>query len=155
MKRVSILALFLVLSLVTAVEAASPTPLPIVELIKLDGQIVRLADTYTDGQWLVIYIRPNCRACDTALGLIGATASTRLVVVGDMPVNDLKRVALEHPQMVGTTWLADTAHRVAGSLQLSGAPVALGIRRQTTLWTLNGLLGDREQYVATLRNWIK
>jgi hypothetical protein len=134
---------------------ASPVPLPTMSLPGLQGQFVATSTWGVPGQWLLVYIRPNCRACDSALRLINANAASKVVIVGAMPVTELKKVAANYTALSGATWYSDSSNQLAALLNFTGSPVTFGVRNRSIFWNINGVLQDQDQNRTILEGWVR
>jgi hypothetical protein len=139
-------------------SAAGPRPLPPFEVTELRGGTTVSAQLVPAPQWVILYIRRECGPCEAALQIVKAREDhpnlhQRLVIIGGMTLPELQAVAAKYPDLTGVHWVADPTGTAFHALTLKGAPVALGVRGQSVAWTVNGMLGDPQQFRRILESW--
>ena len=57
-------------------QKKSGDALPLFELTALDGKVSKSDKLQMESNWVLVYVRPNCRACEavSAMGVAGAAA---------------------------------------------------------------------------------
>jgi hypothetical protein len=154
LRPVALLALVL-----PVLEAVQPARIPPFELTGLDGQ-VKLSDRLgLNGQWLLVVVQSGCRPCDGLLQLVKKREDhpnmvPRMVIIGSMPLGELKKLALRFPNLTGAKWFADPGKNAARQLKLAGAPVVAGVKLQTMVWTMNGV-ANANRTRSTMLSWTK
>lgn len=140
-------------------HAVQPAPLPVFQVVGADGAVVQSDHLVSGGgQWLLLYIQADCRACEAVLQLIKQVQQhpnlpRRLVIIGGMNPLDMNALAQKYPDLSGALWTTDTSRNVFRLLKLAGTPTVLGIRGQTVQWSVNGVLKDTQQYKEILESW--
>ena len=145
----------------TPALAAGPPVLADFDLTAPDGSIVNTRTFPSDPRWLILYLQPNCKPCDTVLQLIknqdrNPSVNRRLVIIGGgMSLSDLRRYRTKFPDLASARWYIGSAKETRASLKASGAPVVLGISRRTIMWLLNGVPSDTRQLRVSMEAWTK
>jgi hypothetical protein len=111
------------------------------------------------GHWLVIYVRPDCAACDALLKLVVRAEhpqiAPRVAIVEYGATSEAVRaLAAMYPELAESQWFADLAGASAAPLQLRGTPAIFGLNGDTIEWSLAGVLPPPE-VKAVLANWIE
>jgi hypothetical protein len=131
--------------LVQAPAAAADRALPDFEVMSAEAETVSSVALGDGGRWLLIYIRPDCAACDAVTNLWSdgeapaAPARVR-VIVGAASADTLPQMQARYPMLNGAAWYADPTGAAARALGLAGAPVLVGMRGGRIAWTSHGLL---------------
>ena len=147
--------------IVAAMPAAAQAKRPLPDFTVQGGNgPVRSSALVGDGRALLIYLQPDCRPCDTLVQLLGEwqsdalIARTVLLVAGDM--TQAERVVKALPESVGNVRVyADRDGTAAAALQLSGAPVLVGIDERQSDWTVAGVLANVAMLESIVRSWVE
>ena len=139
----------------TAIERK---PLPSLTLADAQGQPVSNDALPSSGKWLLLYIEPKCEACETLLRAIDVKAqpalpSHLLIVVGRADGPATAAMAARYPDLVNARWLSDQGKSVMQTLKLPGAPVVVGLRKQTIEWSIAGLVPSIGGVKSALVSW--
>ena len=133
-------------------SSAADRPLPAFQVVALTGQRVGSADVADTGNWLIVYTRPQCAACDQVLRLLvpadtgpqpaippQSLARVRIVVGGAAApaVNALRQ---RYPALADARWYGDPSSDMAAALALHGAPAVFGMHDLHIAWTSQGAL---------------
>ena len=112
-----------------------------------------------DGSWLVVYVQPNCRPCESILAVAtherhpGLPDRLAIVVAGATP-RELQALAARFPNLPPGAWYADTDRTMFSRLRLTGVPVVLGLRGAMIEWGLSGVLPDASAVESVLASWV-
>ena len=148
-----------VVGLPSGVDAIERSPLPVLPLTSIEGAAVTTAQMVMEGAWLVVYVQPNCRPCESLLavatderhpGLPGRLA----VVVAGVTTHELQSLAARFPNLPQRAWYADANRTMFTGLRLTGVPVVLGLRGTMIEWGLSGVLPDASAVESVLASWI-
>lgn len=156
----AIVALVVAIALGEGARAAEPMPLPDFDLTALDGSAVRSRDLASNGKWLMLYVQPNCRACDALLKVVTAAefpplAGRLVIIVGGGSTHDATSMSSRFPELAGAAWYADESRQASVEMKVTGAPVAIGVRQATIVWNFNGVLPDPIRMKSMLKSWIE
>ena len=157
----NLLLAFIVFGCATAAAAQRPQrTLPDFAVVDGNGQTIASTSFAAATRRIVlVYARPDCRACDqllTALARSGAPGlETQLVVIVAASVDDTKAfVSKSLPQeLQGAAVYADAQGEGWEALQLQGVPVMMGIEGSRIEWTLSGA-PDRRLIESAVRSWL-
>jgi hypothetical protein len=132
--------------------------LPELNLTTLQGAIVGRDSIKQSGPFLILYVTPDCQACDTVLtALAGAKPplpSGRIVVVvadGQTGAKDLRG---RYPALDLSQWLMDPSREGFRTLGLSGTPTVLGVRDDTIEWRLSGAAIKGARLRSVFESWL-
>ncbi len=133
-------------------------PLPAFQVTGMGGSTVQSDRLSPGGQWLILYIQADCRACESILQLIKQVQQhpnlpRRLAIIGGMTSPELTELARKYPDLSAAFWAADTSRNAFRQLKLAGIPTVLGMKDQTIQWSLNGVLKDTQQFRGMLESW--
>lgn len=148
------------LSLGASAMATEQMPLPEAPLTAVDGRSMTTAQLVRPGKWLLIYIQPNCPPCETLLRLVKKSEhpsmpSRLAIVVGATRPAALRQGAAQFPDLDGAGWYADPNRGVLAPLELTGAPVVLGLNRDVIEWRLSGVLSNADEVKSILASWVE
>jgi hypothetical protein len=134
-------------------------PLPDVELVRPGGGKVRTAELAREGTWLLLYVQPDCRACERILKSANPETHPELadrvvIVVGSMRPERVEAIAHEFAALPAKAWLADPGKEAFKSLRLPGVPVVIGLRGSTMEWSLSGVIADDAAAESILTSWM-
>lgn len=138
-----------------------PLIVPEFTVTALDGTAMKSAQIPIQHQWLLIYVTPNCRACEKLLNLIDNKNDmglpTKVVVVnGRADSKQSAKVAQKFPDLRGASWYADPTADAFKKLELRGAPMIVGLRQNVVMWKMAGLLnGDTEKVRSIMNSWCR
>ena len=162
--RSSIALALVVLS--SGAGAAADRPLPAFQVVAAAGQPVASADLGEAGNWLLIYTRPQCAACDRVLRLLVADDSESApqlvltpqslarvrIVVGGVAGTAVNAFRQRYPALLAAAWYGDPSGDMAAALALHGAPAVFGIHGQNVAWTSQGALPITRSAIAEWLN---
>jgi hypothetical protein len=139
--------------------AQSKQPLPAFTVHGTEGAVPSTALAGA-GRTLLIYLQPDCRPCDSLVQLLGEWQSAALVqrtvvlVAGDAA--HAERVITALPQGVSNLRVyADPEGAAATALQVTGAPVLIGVEQGETDWTIAGVLANVSLLESIVRSWVE
>ena len=133
--------------------------LPDFAVVDVNGENIASATFAAERRIVLVYARPNCRACDqlfTVLAKSGAPGlEARLVLIVAASVDDTKAfVSKSLPQeLQGATVYADANGEGWNAFHLQGVPVMMGIEGPRIDWTLSGA-PDRRLLESAVRTWL-
>jgi hypothetical protein len=143
-----------------SVAAIEKRAIPSFSLTRLDGTTVDSAQLTAETQYVLLYVRPDCRPCDRLLALVKSANSpqftSRLVVVvnGDTTAG-ARYVGRQIPADAGpVTWYADTDGGGYRALRLTGMPALIGVKDGQMMWSIAGVLNDAETVESVVRTWV-
>jgi hypothetical protein len=134
-------------------------PLPDVELVRPGDGRIRTAQLAREGPWLLVYVQPECRACERILKTANPETHPELadrvvIVVGSARPESVEAIAREFPALPARAWLADPGKDAFKRLRLPGVPVVIGMRGRTMEWTLSGVIADGATIESVLTSWM-
>lgn len=112
-------------------------------------------------KWLLVYMTPDCRPCNALMRSLprwqSAELMVRVVLVVAGTHADAKAwIEKSLPADMHTlTWYADPARRAAKALELTGAPVLIGVRDGRMEWQLGGVLNSPAALESVVRSWVE
>jgi hypothetical protein len=133
--------------------------LPNFAVADANGEAVPSATFAAARRVLLVYARPDCRACDQLLTVLARSGepelAARLIVIVPGSVDDTKTfVSKSLPQeLQGAAVYTDTRGEAWDALHLQGVPVMMGIEGPRIDWTLSGAL-DRRLLESAVRSWL-
>ncbi len=159
-RRLSVLTLLALALLWDApAGAVEPGPLPAFQVVSLDGVSTGSDRLPMPGTWLLIYVQPECFPCESLLQLFTpdqpAPLPQRLVVVVGGTAADARGVLAKFPDLAQASWYADTLNEAFRYLQLQGAPVMLGLRRDVVEWDVIGVPADSRTMRSIVNSWLR
>jgi hypothetical protein len=153
-----ILGLLLVAEFASAAEEKA---LPAFSVTRIDGTAVTSAAMTDVNQYVLIYLVPGCRACDSLLASLNDPESPQVVkrvviiVRADGP-RAAKYIHDHLPPEVGEVkWYADANDEAYRALQFTGMPDLLGVRQGRLMWSITGVMNDSTMVRSVLRKWTK
>jgi hypothetical protein len=161
MRAKNILFTILGLLVSSAALAVQQQRLPDFDVTTVDGQLRHSDKLALHGQWLLLYLQPNCLSCESILQLIKRKEdhpelAGRLVIVeSGMAIRDLKLLKSRFPELSEAAWYTDGNRSAQMALGLAGVPVVVGVRDMTIQWSLNGILRNVKQYRTILERWAR
>jgi hypothetical protein len=147
--------------LTASVAAAQDRALP--EFIVRNSADQEVASTVMSVQpkWLLVYVSPDCRPCNTLMRALpkwqSAELMVRVVLVVAAKHADAKAWIEKSlpPEMHGLTWYADPERQAGRALELTGAPVLVGVRNGILEWQLGGVLNSPSALESVVRSWVE
>ena len=133
--------------------------LPDFAVVDANGEKAASATFAAERRIVLVYARPNCRACDQLLNVLVKSGApgleARLVVIVGASVDDTKAfISKSLPQeLQGAVVYADAQGAGWDALHLQGVPVMMGIEGQRIDWTLSGA-PDRRLLESAVRSWL-
>ena len=112
-------------------------------------------------KWLLVYVTPDCRPCNTLMRALPKWQSAALMVRVVLVVaarHDEAKAWIEKSlpaEMQGVTWFVDPERRAAKALELNGAPVLIGVRNGNLEWQLGGVLNNPSALESVVRSWVE
>jgi hypothetical protein len=144
-------------ALAPKLAAKKPALFPDFSLTALDGKSVKSNQLHLPNRWLLIYVSANSAHSDTVLNVLKEERPSSLgqiiVVVGGVPVNDVRTMAQQYPHLASVTWYADTKKLAFKAMELVAIPVVLGVKEDTVQWSLTGTLANPDRLKSILKTW--
>lgn len=140
--------------------AQQRNPWPAFELQQAGGPVSSESVVGTD-RALVVFVRPNCRPCDSLIGALAKWATpelvarTVLVVHGDAATAQSYVTATVPEALSGVRWYADPQGGGFAALDFRGAPVLVGVEKREIDWTLAGVLARPDVLETVVRRWVE
>jgi hypothetical protein len=154
------IAALLVIGAYASVAAIEKRAIPPFSVTRSDGTAVDSAQLTAETQYVLLYLRPDCRPCDRLLALVKSAnapqLASRMVVVvnGDMNAG-AKYIGRQIPAEAGlVTWYADTDGGGYRALRLTGMPALIGVKDGQMMWSIAGVLNDAETVESVVRTWL-
>jgi hypothetical protein len=145
------------LMLCPPVLARQPAPLPAFTVIGLDGSKVTSDKLSLPNYWLLVYFEPRSQYADTVLSELKTEIDVLnervIVIVGGVPVSQVKPLIRNYPHLKNVTWYADPKRAAFFQLKVPGSPVVLGMHQQIAQWHFAGSLPKIEVLRSMLRSW--
>ena len=142
------------------VTASEKRPLPPFTVTLSDGTAIDSRHLTAEPQYLLLYVRPDCRPCDRLLALVRNAKSPQLtsrvgVLVSGDATAGAAYVARQVPSEAGLlTWYADPQGAAYGALRLSGMPELIGVKEGQIMWSVAGVLNDAATVESIVRTWV-
>jgi len=154
------LSVILLVAATCATHAIERMALPSFTVTAVDGRTISTNQLVRPGRWLLIYMQPNCAACEKILRMIKndelPQVPARLaIVVGAATPEAVRAGSAQFPDLSVAGWYADPARAAIGPLRLAGAPVIFGIDGGTIEWSLYGVLSDSGDLKSVLASWVE
>lgn len=156
----SLAAMVAVCAWLMPLRVAAQQPLPAFQVETSEGRTESIHALTIEPQWLIVYVTPNCPACNRLLDSLAAwqspaaNARTVVIVAGE-PVAVRAYVAARHGVASAIRLYADVTMQAARALALSGSPSIVAIRRGQIEWVLTGVLNDPEALEPAIRAWVE
>lgn len=142
------------------VAATEKRPLPPFTVMLSDGTAIDSRELTVEPQYVLLYVRPDCRPCDRLLALVrnakSAQFTSRVIVIvsGDADAG-AAYVARHIPAEAGPlTWYADPQGAGYRALRLSGMPELIGVKNGQVMWSVAGVLNDAATVESVVRTWV-
>jgi hypothetical protein len=160
-RMVSALAAALFLSgAAPTVAATEKRALPPFTVTRLDGTAIDSRQLTVEPQYVLLYVRPECRPCDRLLALVRNAKSPQftsrvVVIVSGEADAGAAYVARQIPAEAGPlTWYADPQGAGYRALRLSGMPELIGVKDGQMMWSVAGVLNDAATVESVVRTWV-
>jgi hypothetical protein len=134
--------------------------LPAFTVTRLDGTPIDSRQLTAETQYVLLYVRPDCRPCDRLLALIRSANSpqftSRVVVIVSGEANAGAAYVARHvPADAGPlTWYADAQGSGYRALRLTGMPELIGVKDGQMMWSVAGVLNDGATVESVVRTWV-
>lgn len=158
--RATVVAACLAAGLYQPAAAIETRPMPPFTVTRPDGAVVDSAHLTAETQYVLLYVKADCRPCDRLLALIRNANSPQftsrvVVLVNGAPADGDRYIARLIPAEAGpVTWYADTDGGGYGALRLTGAPVLIGVKDGRVMWSVAGVLNDAATVESVVRTWV-
>lgn len=146
---------------VSPAAAREQRPLPAFSVTAADGTSRASAALSAEPRWILVYVAPGSRSCDRLLQSLKDWQSPQLtartiVVVRAAQAAAAGYIAERLPaEVAGVAWYADQAGAAAQALELTGAPVIVGVERGEIKWSISGVLNDPTSLESVVRTWVE
>ena len=154
------IALGLSMAFTTAL-AIEEKPLPGFSVLRDDGVAIASTALTDVNQYVLLYLVPGCKACDSLLAMLNDPESPELIkrvviIVRSGTPEAAKYIHERVPSDVrAVTWYADSNDNAYRALQFTGTPDVVGIRGGRIIWSIDGVLNDGTMVRSVLRKWVK
>lgn len=154
------IALGLSMAFTTAL-AIEEKPLPVFSVVRDDGVAIPSTALTEVNQYVVLYLVPGCKPCDSLLAILKDPESPELakrvvIIVRSGAPEAAKYIHERLPSDVpAVTWYADSNDNAYRALQFTSTPDVVGIRGGRIIWSINGVLNDSTMVRSVLRKWVK
>ena len=140
--------------------AIERTRLPLFPLTAGDGSVVTTDRIVRPGRWLIIYVQPDCRRCETLLRQVvkeqhPLVPARLVVVVGAAGADLVREAAAAFPDLAESAWFADPSGAAVVPMQVGSAPVVFGLDGGMIEWSLTGVLAGSPELTYVLASWIR
>jgi len=150
-------------TLLLAAADASAQNRPLPDFLVRGGADQEIASSVMSVQpkWLLVYLAPDCRPCNTLMRALpkwqSAELMVRVVLVVAGPTADARTWVEKNlpAEMQNLTWFADPDRAASKALKLTGAPVLIGVRNGQIEWQLGGVLNDPAALESVVRSWVE
>ena len=152
------LGLSLAITTALAIEEKS---VPAFSVVRGDGAAIASTALTDVNQYVLLYLVPGSKACDSLLAMLSDPESPelakRVVIIVRSGIPQAAKYIHEHvPADVGeVTWYADANDDAYRALQFTGTPDLVGVRRGRVIWSINGVLNDSTTVRSVIRKWVK
>lgn len=139
----------------TAARAAERQAWPAVEFIVADGSPIGSGSLTRIGNWIVVYVSRDSRACDAMLASIQQDAADRVVVIVAGDAEAVAAAARSRENLRHAIWVGDPGAAFRDRLKIDSTPVVIGVRDSTIEWSLAGVFANTSDVSAILVNWLR
>jgi hypothetical protein len=145
---------------VQMVGAIEKRVLPPFTVTRPDGTAIDSRHLTGEPQYVVLYVRPDCRPCDRLLSLVRSANSPQftsrvVVIVNGQTAAGAAYVGRHIPADAGpVTWYADTDGAGYTALRLTGTPELIGVKDGQMMWSVAGVLNDAATVESVVRTWV-
>ena len=134
-------------------------PLPPFTLVAPNGGTVASAQLSTESRPLLVYVAPDCRACDRLIAALiewqpSMPANRIVVIIG--AAADVARAYAEERQIAETSaisWFADPLQSGASALGVQHVPALVAIDGGRIEWIVSGVLNEPAALEPIVRTW--
>ena len=146
---------------ITAALAIEEKPLPAFSVVRDDGVAIASTALTDVNQYVLLYLVPGCRACDSLLAMLNDPESPqlakRVVIIVRSGTPQAAKYIHEHVSAdVGAViWYADANDEAYRAFQFTGTPDLVGVRRSRVIWSINGVLNDSAMVRSVIRKWVQ
>ena len=139
----------------------SERPLPAFQVLAADGTSTSSAQLSPESQWLLVYLNPGSSTSRRLLQamkeweapqLVGRTV---LIVRGKASEAQAFIEQSLPEELRGMRWYADSDRGAWQALNLTGAPVLIGVTNGRTEWSLSGVLADPSALKSVVLTWVR
>jgi hypothetical protein len=144
-----------------AVFAVERMPLPVWSVMaSADGQAITTDRLARPGNWLLMYVEPNCPRCDVILRSIKQgdhpiLPSRIAIIVGAASADTVRTGAATLPDLTAAAWFSDPVRAAIGPLRIEGAPAIYGLTGSTIEWSLSGVFSETTGVTSVLASWVE
>jgi len=134
-----------------------PQLLPAFDVQSVDGVESPSAALARDGRWVLVYVQPRCRPCDSLLSLLkkeDLPRPERVVILVGGSLEEAKALSSRFPELAAASWYVDKAGGFE-SLKLTGVPIVLGLQESRIGWRLAGVLPKSSDMRSIVLSWIE
>lgn len=141
-------------------RATEERPMPVFSVTRADDTAVPSTQLNAASQYVLIYVRPNCRPCDRLLDLLAhwnaPELTSRVVFLYSGTGAAAAEYAAAHVPAEAGQAIAygDPTGDALRALKLTGAPVIIGVRGGRLLWSVSGVLNDATAVESLVKTWI-
>jgi hypothetical protein len=140
-------------------SAVEEKPLPAFSVTSSAGVPVASTALTEAHQYVLLYLVPGCRPCESLLASLNdpesPQLSRRVVIVVRGDSTRAAKYIHDHvpPEAVDVKWYADVNDSAYRALQFTGTPDLLGVRDGRLMWSITGVLNDSTMVRAVMRKW--
>jgi hypothetical protein len=139
--------------------AIERTRLPLFELLGADGNGVTTDRLIRAGRWMVIYVQPDCRACENLLRIVMTAEHPRIpsrlaIILGGSTLDEVRATAARFPELSEAAWFADPSKASVPPLQIRATPAIFGLNGDMIEWSLGGVSGPSSEVKSVIASWI-
>ena len=133
--------------------------MPAFALTDSAGRTVASTQLVRPGNWLLVYVGPDCPSCESVLKSVGheeaATLAPRMaIVVNSTDGEAIEGIVRRYPWLAAASWYAGAADG-AEALRITSVPTVFGVRDGTIEWSVAGVLTDATDIKAIMSNWVR
>ena len=148
-----------VMSVGARLVADERRPLPAFTVVAPTGVSVASAQLSTEPHPLLVYVVPDCRACDRLIAALidwqPTLPANRLVVIIGASTEAARTYAQDR-HIAGTTtisWYADPLQTGASALGVRHMPALVAVDNDRIEWTVSGVLNAPGALESIVRSW--
>jgi hypothetical protein len=134
-------------------------PLPAFTVVAGTGVSVASSQLSTEPRPLLVYVAPDCRACDRLIAALidwqPTLPANRLVIIIGASTEAARTYAQDrHLGGNGTiSWYADPLQAGASALGVQRMPALVAVDHDRIEWTISGVLNAPDALESIVRNW--
>jgi thiol-disulfide isomerase/thioredoxin len=144
---------------VVSIAADERRPLPAFTLVSPSGDSVVSSQLSTEARPLLIYVGPECPACDRLIAALiewqpSLPANRIVVIISAAP--DRARAYAEEQQIAATAgikWYADPLQGGATALGVQHVPALVALENGRIDWIVSGVLNAPSALESIVRSW--